>query len=253
MGGKGLRFKEAGYTTEKPSVILTDRHSNQKLPMIVAALADLPGIHDERNSVICIDRQIFAANGTEAEIKKHFPRVHFIHDQEAKGQGQGCLLARPFINRSENILIGATDSGITFSPELFQSLGKDSDLIVFTHTGNLSSDRNPSAHSWLMIDDGYRIKELSLKKPVSSDPFHDHATTGIFWYKDSTIFFDHLEQVCAGSSRERYIDEVVQFSIEKGLTARFMDVDYYCWGTPEDYEAYERTLAYWSEFRKMES
>ena len=51
MGGKGSRFLEAGYTENKACLLTTDRHSGKKLPMIICAMKDLPGIQDKKNTL----------------------------------------------------------------------------------------------------------------------------------------------------------------------------------------------------------
>ena len=39
---------------------------------------------------------------------------------------------------------------------------------------------------------------------------------------------------------------------ETALKTQFFDVKYICWGTPLDYENYEKTVGYWKEFIRKE-
>ena len=55
MGGKGSRFTDAGYTTNKACILTTDRHSGRKSPMILCAMKDIPGIYNPKNKIICVD------------------------------------------------------------------------------------------------------------------------------------------------------------------------------------------------------
>ena len=52
MGGKGSRFTDAGYVTNKACIETTDRHSGNILPMILCAMKDIPGIDDQQNKIM---------------------------------------------------------------------------------------------------------------------------------------------------------------------------------------------------------
>ena len=78
MGGKGIRFSDAGYTTNKACIPITDRHTGQKIPMVVCAMKDIVGIEDPKNTIICVDRDFHKKNGTESVIKEYFPKTIFI-------------------------------------------------------------------------------------------------------------------------------------------------------------------------------
>ena len=41
--------------------------------------------------------------------------------------------------------------------------------------------------------------------------------------------------------------------INKDLKVRHHDVDFFCWGTPYDYETYQRSFTYWSKFISNEN
>ena len=45
-----------------------------------------------------------------------------------------------------------------------------------------------------------------------------------------------------------YVDKLLNYYIKDKLTVQKCDVNYICWGTPQDYELYEQTLRYWNNF-----
>ena len=47
-----------------------------------------------------------------------------------------------------------------------------------------------------------------------------------------------------------YVDKLLNYYIEDNLSVKKYDVNYICWGTPDDYELYEKTLNYWKNFYK---
>lgn len=252
MGGHGTRFRDAGYLTNKASIPTTDRHTGEMLPMVACAMKDLPGIREPGAHIICVDRDFHAHDGTEDAVRSQFPTARFIHDHVLLDQAFGCFLAREFLDCDEELIIGACDSGMELDLAEFDRLRACSDAIMFSHRGDENIARNPHAHSWAeMTEDGDRIRRISLKEPVSQNFMNDHATTGLFWFKRARQFLENLEQMIWRRDTlngKYYVDKVLQYCIDSGLTLRCLDVRLLCWGTPQDYEEYQKTYAYWSEY-----
>lgn len=47
-----------------------------------------------------------------------------------------------------------------------------------------------------------------------------------------------------------YVDKLLNYYIRDNMKVKKFDVNYICWGTPEDYQYYENTLSYWKSFSK---
>ena len=91
---------------------------------------------------------------------------------------------------------------------------------------------------------------------VSKNFMQDHATTGMFWFKSSKKFLELLEEMIFRNDRfdnKFYVDKLLQYYINKDLKVRHHDVDFFCWGTPYDYETYQRSFTYWSKFISNEN
>ena len=124
MGGKGSRFVDAGYTTNKACIPTIDRHSGKKLPMVICAMKDIPGIYDTKNKIICVDLPLHKENGTEKIILDIFPNTTFIHDNVRWDQAYGCFLARKFLQTDEQLLIGTCDNGLSYDKNPLKKLVK---------------------------------------------------------------------------------------------------------------------------------
>lgn len=257
MGGHGSRFLEAGYTQNKACIPVTNRYTLKQEPMIVAALKDIPGSSDPNNKIICVDRDFHEKNGTEKEILSSFPNALFIHDHVLLDQAFGCFLAREFLDSEEELFVAACDCGFEMNVHEFNSLKKVSSAIMMSHTNDQNIEHNPYAHSWAIHSDleTCQIDGISIKTPVSEAPMNDHATTGMFWFKQSRDFLKALEKMIWQKDTHNgkyYVDKVLQYLIDDKKRVSFFDVKYISWGTPYDYEVYEKTVKYWSEFRKKE-
>jgi len=256
MGGKGTRFSDAGYTTNKACIPTTDRHTGEKRPMVVCAMNDVPGINDPDNKIICVDRDFHETNGTEKTIKDFYPNTVFIHDHVMLDQAYGCFLAREFLLSDDELFIGACDNGIEIDLDAFEQARKEADVLMISHTNDANIEQNPNAHSWAKLkEDGKSLNAISLKTPVSDDPMNDHATTGMFWFKRASDFLKYLEEMIWAKDTlngKYYVDKVLEYCIDDGLKVQYFDVKYICWGTPQDYEEYEQTIEYWKHYSDNE-
>ncbi len=136
MGGKGTRFSDAGYKINKACIPTTDRHSGKKLPMVICAMKDIPGIHDPKNKIICVDRDFHEHNGTEQIIRDFFPNTTFIHDHVLLDQAYGCFLAREFLQTDDELFIGACDNGMIFDAEEFRQARLEADVLMISHSND---------------------------------------------------------------------------------------------------------------------
>lgn len=256
MGGKGTRFIEGGYTTNKACIPTTDRHTGKKLPMVVCAMKDIPSINHPNSKIICVNRDFHETDGTEKIIKEFFPKSKFIHDHVMLDQAYGCFLAREFLQNNEELFIGACDNGISYDEKAFDKAKQTFDVLMISHTNNNNIAQNPSAHSWAKLKTNTQeLEAISLKQPVSETPMNDHATTGMFWFKKASDFLINLEDMIWKKDTlhgKYYVDKVLQYCINRKLSVGYFDVKYICWGTPEDYENYEKTISYWQDFIKNE-
>lgn len=250
MGGFGTRFSEAGYKINKPCLPTFDRHSGQLAPMILAAMKDIPEIHNADTKIICINREFHAEDGTEKAIYSTFPQTKFIHDFALLDQAFACLLAREFLLSDDELLIGACDNGLIFNEELFEQKRSENDVLVITHSNDENIKRNPNAHSWLRVSADESVKEISVKSTISEYFENDQATTGMFWFKSARVFLSLLEEMLSKGriTDRKVLDGVIGIAIERQLKTSFVEVDYLCWGTPPDYEDYQSTAQYWSSY-----
>lgn len=253
MAGAGQRFADAGYKIHKPAIPTIDRRSGRKLPMVVCATMDLPGVGHCGNNVTYIDRTFHKVDGVETEIRKYYPETSFITVEKlTEGQACTCLLAKDTIDNDEELLIAGCDNGMVFDQEAFQRLTGQCDVIVFTYRHNQAVLEKPDAYGWVKVDTDNKITGLSIKKAISDTPMEDHAIVATFWFRYGMDFVKAAEKMIAENDRvnnEFYVDEVIRHAMELGMDARVFEIERYLgWGTPKDYEEYMNTIKYWEEF-----
>lgn len=257
MAGAGSRFVEAGYKISKPAIPTYDRRTGKKKPMVVCATLDLPGAAKDGSNVIYIDRDFHKQNGTENVILNYFPKAEFITiDYLTEGQASTCLLAEKHINNDEELLIAGCDNGMEIDMEKFDVHRKNSDVLVFTYRNNESVLANPAAYGWMKVDSQNNITGTSIKKAISDTPMNDHAVVATFWFKQGRIFVEAAKKMIKENDRiknEFYVDQVIKHILDFGFKAKVFEIDRYIgWGTPADYELYQKTFEYWKAFSLKE-
>ncbi len=257
MAGAGSRFIEAGYELHKPVIPVASRHHARAVPMVVAAVEDLPvDIDAPGNGLRFLIRDFHARDGVDEALKTRFPHARFtVVDRLTEGQASTCLLARDEIGSDAPLMIAAGDNGMDVDRDAFARLAQKADALVFTFRGNEAVLAKPTAYGWLRTE-GERVVDVSIKVPISDAPMNDHAVVGTFWFRRGADFIRAADRMIAENDRingEFYVDQVFRHMIAAGLDIRVVEVSrYVCWGTPADYEAYERTLAYWQSFVERE-
>lgn len=253
MAGAGQRFADAGYTVHKPAIMTVDRATGQEKPMVVCATKDLPGVAADGSNVIYVDRNFHQTDGVEDAIRAWYPQAAFITvDHLTEGQACTCLLAEPYLDPEQPLLIAGCDNGMDIDRDAFDALTKECDCIVFTYRHNEAVLANPNAYGWMIADAAGNITGTSIKKAISDSPMEDPAVVATFWFRRAAVFIEATKKMIAENDRingEFYVDQTVKHVLDLGYRAKIFDIDRYVgWGTPADYEGYQKTWNYFKAF-----
>lgn len=258
MAGEGSRFKNEGYLESKPAIKTYYRKTGELFPMVVCAVLDLPNVYNGGDNIIFVERDFHRENGTECEIKKHFKNAKFISvNNLTDGQASTCLLAREYINNDDELLIAGCDNGMEYDNKRFIEEKSKTDVLVFTYKHNEAILDNPNAYGYVVTDKNSTIvRDVSVKKIISNNPIEDNAIVATFWFRRGSIFVESAEKMIKENDRvnnEFYVDKVIKHALLLGYRVNIFEIDrYICWGTPKDYELYQKTFEYWMNFYNKE-
>ena len=241
LAGRGSRFVKEGYITPKPLIEVSGKQ------MIVQAARSLP--NTEKQIFVTLQEHL-EAFPLEKILKSEFNNSQIVPINEVtEGQAITCSLGLKDADNEASLLIAATDNGMIYNPLAYQKLVEDMsvDAIIFTFRHHVSSKVNPQMYGWVKTD-GDNAIEVSVKAPISNDPYNDHAIVGTFYFRKVDFFKQALNSLLSKEVRvngEYYVDSLMGELIELGLKVKVLEVeDYICWGTPNDYE----TFVYWQSF-----
>jgi len=237
MAGLGTRFSDAGYKLSKPLISVSG------VPMIIKVIRDLP----KADKWIFVIREEHKAQQVDELIRKEIPEAIFLVDPKPIGQATSCMVAKDYLDSEEELFIAACDNGFLYNEEKFNKLKnrKDIDCVVWTFTKRETLIRNPNAWGWYKLEkDNETIQDISVKIPVSDNPYNDHAVVATFWFKKAKDFLNSVNMMMAENYRinnEFYVDSIPKFLKKINKKSVIFDVDLYVgWGKPDDLHEYEK-------------
>ncbi len=241
LAGRGSRFAKVGYKDPKPLIDVSGKS------MIIQAANSLP---NSENQIFVTLQEHLDNYQLEQTLKDEYPNSKIVSiDEVTQGQAITCSLGLKDVDTNASLLVAATDNGMIYDKKKYQNFINDEtvDAIIFTFRNHVSSRNNPQMYGWVKTD-GDTATGVSVKVPISNDPYNDHAIVGTFWFKKVEYFNKALKNLIAKDIKvngEYYVDSLMGELIELGLTVKVFEVDdYICWGTPDDYE----TFVYWQSF-----
>jgi len=241
LAGRGSRFTKVGYKDPKPLIEVSGK------PMIIQAADSLP---KSENHIFVTLQQHLDNYPLENALRAEYSDAKIVPINEVtEGQAITCSLGLKDLDKDASLLIAATDNGMIYDKEKYQSLIEDEnvDAIVFTFRHHISSKNNPQMYGWVKAE-GDNATAVSVKVPISDDPYNDHAIVGTFYFRKVKFFNEALQSLLDKNIRvnnEYYVDSMIGELISLGYKVKVFEVDdYICWGTPHDYE----TFVYWQSF-----
>jgi dTDP-glucose pyrophosphorylase len=233
MAGKGQRFSDAGYTIPKPLLPVDNK------PMIVRAVEAMPSAD---TWVFVIRDDYLAEKDLLDTLRSVAKNTAIVVDPNPIGQLNSCLVAREFYENDEPLFVGACDFGMTYDQKEYEKvLRGGADVVAWSFTEQQNLVRNPQAWGWLRQDVARNVHGVSVKIPISNDPYHDFAITGSFTFRTGNYFLELAEELIKRGIKvknEFYIDSLLGTAIERGDRVVSFPVRYFGWGTPADYEEY---------------
>lgn len=239
MAGEGSRFSKGGYTLPKALIPVSG------IPMVIKAIRSMP---KSDKWIFIVRKEHIDDYKIDILIKNEIKDAIIISvDKTTEGQACTCMLAKPYLNPEEPLFIAACDNAFVYDNKKYEKLTKDNtvDSIVWTFTKTESLRQRPKSWGWCVINkDGLTIDDMSVKVPISDNPYEDHAVVATFYFKKAQNFIEAVDLMIKENYRinnEFYVDAVPIFLKKIGQRSVIFDVDLYIgWGTPDDLYSYQR-------------
>lgn len=246
MAGEGRRFQDAGYTTPKPLIPVCGT------PMVVRAVRDLP---EAERVILLVRREHLERDAFDRELLRLLPEARIVVVEELT-EGQACTvrLAADELDPDWPVIVAACDNTHLYDAAQHDAAieQNDVDALIWTCRGHHSVAISPQQYGYVRVD-GNRVTEVRCKQTISDTPSRDHVVTGFFTFRRAGQMIDAIDRLVASDQRvngEFYMDVVPNLLVADGRRVEVFEVQkYICWGTPADYEDFQKWERYFERIR----
>ncbi len=229
MAGMGSRFRKAGYTMPKYMIKAKEKtlfewsmDSLLDYNKYVSKYIFIVRKEDNAYNFIkskCIERKI-----NNFEIVE----IDYLTD----GQATTCMLAMPYCNIGEEILVYNIDTYVEPYTMKYQDISGDGHIPCFHADGE--------HWSFAKIDDDGNVIEVREKVRISNN-----CTLGAYYFSSAKLYENLYKEYYNDESKleknEKYIAPLYNYMIEKGMKVTISIIDankVHVLGTPEELNAF---------------
>ncbi len=233
MSGIGSRFLKAGYKIPKPLIEVENQSIISHVVDMFPTVNSISFIcnEDHLNDPILKMREKLLEINSEAKIISINPHK--------KGPIYAIIKAIDYLNYDSPIIVNYCDFNCLWNFEEFNKQMKSTqcDGCVVTYTGFHPHMLKNTNYAYVKTK-GSEIKDIQEKKPFTSSPMNEFASTGTYYFKSLDImrkYFEKAIQQDLSIKNEFYVSLSFKPMINDNLNLRIFNIDYFMqWGTPED-------------------
>lgn len=225
MAGNGSRFQQQGYKLPKPLIEVNGK------PMVQWVVDNIRFADVNARYIFIVRKEHRQLYNLDKRLSEMVPGCTIV-DVEHVTEGAGCtvLLAKSFINNSDNLVIANSDQFLEWNQNEFLAMARNNNVdgLISTFTST-----HPKWSYAKHDESGIRICEVAEKNPISNC-----ATSGVYFWKRGSDFVQCAESMIQKNIRvnnEFYVCPVYNEAIEKGLLIQSHNcTQMWGLGTPED-------------------
>lgn len=229
MAGLGSRFRKAGYQVPKYMIEAKGK------TLFEWSMDSLVGYNTYVSKYIFVVQKKDQAERFIREKCAEYGirQVEIIEiDGMTDGQATTCMLAIPFCDQSESIMVYNIDTYVEPYEMRYEDISGDGYIPCFHAEGN--------HWSFVGLDENGKAVEVREKVRIS-----DNCTLGAYYFSSADLYKKLYEEYYSDSSRmeshEKYIAPLYNHMIRNGMTVRISMVDsekVHVLGTPEELQTF---------------
>ena len=243
MAGHSLRFHKAGYLGPKALLPvgeykMIEHVVNMFDPMFCQYYIIINHDQLEANSNLIIDLEKLALNVEIVVIESH--KIGPVYS----------VLKVKNINEKDEVIVSYCDFFVEWDYLAFLRQAQGSDGCVVSFKGFHPASFGSTLYAYMRVKGG-KMQELREKQSFTNNRSEEHASAGIYYFKNFKIFKKYGEKCLLKKNKplpEAYVSLLYNDMVEDHLSIVVHKVDkFICLGTPNDYEQYQ---FWWKFFTK---
>lgn len=225
MAGLGSRFRKVGYNVPKYMI-----KANGKT-LFDWSMDSLIDYNEHVKKYVFVVRKEDNAKKFILEhcVEYGIQNIEIVEiDYMTDGQASTCMLAIPYCNAKESIMIYNIDTYVEPHEMKYKEISGDGHIPCFHAEGD--------HWSFVKLDENGKAVEVREKQRIS-----DNCTLGAYYFSSAKLFEDLYNEYYSDNlhleKNEKYIAPLYNFMIEKGMNVTISIVDanrVHVLGTPEE-------------------
>lgn len=225
VGGKALRFYQAGYTEYKPFLPIGEKTMIEKV---------MDTVRPDQNHRFLLS---IRAEDYDKFVSLKLEKTKLYIDQKQLGQAYGVMILEEIIDNDEELVIVNSDGFFNWDINDFIAKAREYDgsILVFK-----IEEKDPK---WSYA----KIEKDEVIRTVEKQAISDYATAGVYYWKQGKDFINASKQMLKERDHvngEYYVCPVFNY-LPRHKKIGFYQINknkFYPVGTPEDYERYINDL-----------
>lgn len=245
MGGRGVRFKEAGYKEPKPFVNVLNK------PMIFRVMDLFP----QKWSFVCVLNNEDYDNQHIRRLKDYVGESRFQHttiSPNSNGPLQTVMAGVELIADEQPVFVTYCDYGQEWDAQDFLKFVEthESDICFISYKGFHPHYLGPNMYCYTKTD-GIKVLDIKEKECFSDRREKDYASTGGYYFRNAKLLKKALleqQKQHLSWNGEYFTSLAVKalMNVETDLKVHVYEINkFFQWGTPEDLQAFE----YWAKVK----
>jgi|SRR5699024_2169758 len=229
MAGEGSRFRKAGYKVPK---YMIEARGKTLFDWSMDTLRDY---NDHVDKYIFVVRK---ADDAKDFIKEHCQKNNIIQyevveiDKLTDGQATTCMLALPYCNPDNSIMIYNIDTYVEPRELKYSDISGD---------GHIPCFHAPGDHwSFVKLNDDGQAVEVREKQRISNN-----CTLGAYYFSSARLYQELYQDYYADNAHmeknEKYVAPLYNFMIQKGMSVTISIIDFnrvHVLGTPKELDEF---------------
>lgn len=232
MAGLGSRFQKAGY--KKPKFMIEVK-GKTLFEWSMLSLTDFNSLPNTKY-IFITRKETNSSSFIKTQMEKF--GIHNIEiieiDKVTDGQATTTMLAKPYWNKNEEMIIYNIDTYVEPGTIKYSSISGDGFIPCFNAPGD--------HWSFVKLDQNGNATEVREKQRIS-----DNCTIGLYYFKNCTLYEKLYNDYYSNNNNlekgEKYIAPLYNHMIKQGMSVRIEVLPtkkVHVLGTPEEVKAFEK-------------
>ncbi|MBI5787926.1 MAG: NTP transferase domain-containing protein [Candidatus Schekmanbacteria bacterium] len=240
MAGHSRRFKQAGYATPKPFILIDGEPMIKRVCQMFSPSDEFIFVCNKEH----LTNQDYLKILESIVLKYHIAGI----EPHEYGPTYSAMQAEPYVNPDEPVIINYCDFTVQWDYRQFLRKAELYEGALPVFRGFHPASFGDTYYAYVKANENMEMVELREKRSFTDNRKEEFASTGTYYFdawKNFAHYARELLQTKDTVTCEYYSSLLFNPMVRDGKRVCLFEVEkFICWGTPEDLQEY----LFWSDY-----